>query len=299
MKNQRNITDRKQLKTFFKKGSLPDESAFEKLIDSTFNKADDKLDINEDGLMIYPSDDEERLLSFFEDKDDSSAKWVMYISKKTDGGIYFSQLSNSDQNDNKTKNSAPQSALFLRKDGTVGIGTNNPTQKLDVKGIIKSTGRTGSYLEGYLPADGEWHNVFEPEALSGCNAYEIMAYAEGLKNEGKYSLMHAIALCTYGNSKPKITKTCAHHGLWWNKIDIRWESKPSRIEKPKKEGEKKIFAFAKWWKQFKSIWEAKDTLHYNLQLRTKSDYGRKDNKKNGKQQMISYKISVLWDKSFN
>ena len=138
MKNQRNITDRKQLKTFFKKGSLPDESAFEKLIDSTFNKADDKLDINEDGLMIYPSDDEERLLSFFEDKDDSSAKWVMYISKKTDGGIYFSQLSASDQNDNKAKNSAPQSALFLRKDGTVGIGTNNPTQKLDVKGIIKS-----------------------------------------------------------------------------------------------------------------------------------------------------------------
>ena len=71
------------------------------------------------------------------------------------------------------------------------------------------------------------------------------------------------------------------------------------LKSQKKEEQRKIFAFAKWWKQFKSIWEAKDTLRYNLQLRTKSDYGRKDNKKNGKQQMISYKISVLWDKSFN
>ena len=44
MKNQENITDRKELKTFFKKGNLPDENAFRKLIDSTFNKADDRLD---------------------------------------------------------------------------------------------------------------------------------------------------------------------------------------------------------------------------------------------------------------
>jgi len=291
MKNQRNITDRKQLKTFFKKGSLPDESAFEKLIDSTFNKADDKLDINEDGLMIYPSDDEERLLSFFEDKDESAAKWVMYISKKKDGGIYFSQLSDSEQIDNKTKNSANPPTLFLRKDGNIGIGTKEPKQKLDVKGLIKSGGRVGNYLEGELPADGEWHNVFGPEALSGCNAYEIMAYAEGIKGDGKYSLMHAIAVSTFGNSKPKITKTCAHHGVWWNKIDIRWESKPSRIAPPTKVEKRKIFDIAKWWKQFKSIWEPKATLLYNLQLKTKSDYGKK--------QMINYKVSVLWDKSFN
>jgi len=290
MKNQRNITDRKQLKTFFKKGSLPDESAFEKLIDSTFNKADDKLDINEDGLMIYPSDEEKRLLSFFEDKDDSTAKWVMHISKKNDGGIYYSWVSDSDQNDNKTKKSTAPPVLFLQKEeGNIGIGTNHPEQKLDVKGFIKSGGRVGNYLEGELPADGEWRNVFG-EALSGCNAYEIMAYAEGIKGDGKYSLMHAIAVCTYGNSKPKITKTCAHHGVWWNKIDIRWESKPSRIDDQPPTGKKKIFDFAKWWKQFKSIWKPNDTLRYNLQLKTKSNYGDK--------QKIIYKISVLWDKNF-
>ncbi len=93
MKNQKNITDRKQLKTFFKKGSLPDETAFEKLIDSTFNKADDKLDINEDGLMIYPSDNgKEKVLSFFEDKDDAQSRWAMFISKKEDGGLYIKRI---------------------------------------------------------------------------------------------------------------------------------------------------------------------------------------------------------------
>ena len=287
MKNQKNITDRKQLKTLFKKGSLPDESAFEKLIDSTFNKADDKLDINEDGLMIYPSDNgKEKLLSFFEDKDDPEAQWAMFISKKEDGGLYIRRIKESGfgnvlEQDNKT----PPPAFFIQKETeNIGIGTNTPAEKLDVKGLIASEGRMGSYLEGELAADGKWHNVFDVKGLSECNAFEITAFVQGDPGEAKYALMHAIAVSTYGNSKPKISKTIAHYGKWWNKIAIQWESRPSKIEES---GDKKKLP---WWKKTAQIWEPKDPLKYNLQLKTKSNYG--GDKK------IYFKVSVLWNSGF-
>ena len=282
MKNQENITDRKELKTFFKKGNLPDENAFRKLIDSTFNKADDRLDIdNEDGLMIYPSENE-KLLSFFEDKDKEIASWALFISKKETKGISFNKIGS-------LKEKVDPPTLFLKEeDARVGIGTGNPSQKLEVKGIIASEGRMGNYLkDATVPADGNWHNVFTKEPLNGCNAYEIMAYAED-PDDGKYSLMHAIAVSTFGNSKPKITKTCAHYGKWWNKIDIRWESRPSKIEEkpPGKKG--KFFDISGWWKNLK-ILEHKDALNYNLQLRTKSKYGNEN-----KTVLIDFKVTVLW-----
>ncbi len=289
MKNQKNITDRKQLKSFFSKGSLPNASAFEKLIDSTFNKADDKLDINEDGLMIYPSDNgKEKLFSFFEDKDDAEAKWAMFISKKDDGGIYIRKIRESDFDIATDEENEPSPAFFIQKDTeNVGFGTNQPNAKLDVKGVIASKGRSGNFREGELAADGEWHNVFSTEGLNGCNAFEIMAYAEGDPGDGKYSLMHAIAISTFGNSKPKISRTTAHHGKWWNKIAIRWESKPSRIA----ENDEKKSMLAKLLGNITSRWEAKDTFRYNLQLKTKSNYGKK--------RKIVYKVSVLWNPNLN
>ncbi len=281
MRNQKNITDRKQLKSFFKKGNLPSESAFEKLIDSTFNIAEDKLDINEDGIMIYPSDNgKEKLLSFFEDKDDSEATWTLFVSKKKDGGIYIQKTDKHEDTE--------EPAVFIQKnEGNVGLGTSLPGQKLDVKGFVASEGRVGNYRQGELDADGTWQNVFTDKPLTGSNAFEIMAYAEGEQGDGKYALMHATAISTYGNSKPKITKTSACYGKKWNKIDIRWVSKPSQITEQPEEDEKKFFDLAKWWKTFR---EPKDPFKYNLQLKTKSNYG--DGKK------IRYKVTVLWNDSF-
>lgn len=288
MKNQKNITDRKQLKSFFKKGSLPDESAFEKLIDSTFNKADDKLDINEDGLMIYPSDNgKEKLFSFFEDKDDTEAQWAMFISKKENGGLYIQKIDESDFNDLLQKDDkTPPPAFYIQK-GTenIGLGTHSPLQKLDVKGLVSTEGRMGNFHEGELAADGNWHNVFDAKGLNGCFALEITAFAQGNQGDGKYALMHAIAVSTYGNSKPRISKTAAHYGKWWNKIAIRWESRPSKIEE--ESGDKKKLPV---WKKLARIWEPKDPAKYNLQLKTKSNYG--EDKK------ISFKVSVLWDTRF-
>ncbi|HAQ18761.1 MAG TPA: hypothetical protein DCR40_05920 [Prolixibacteraceae bacterium] len=286
MKNQKNITDRKELTAFFKKGNLPDENAFKKLIDSTFNKADDRLDIdNEDGLMIYPSD-KERLISFFENKNKEKATWALFISKKDTGGISINNIVQTNQKENPEQEKVEAPALFLQRDGgKVGLGTDSPSHKLEVKGIIASEGRVGNHLETEkgVDADGKWHNVFSPEGLTGCNAFEIMAYAEGEPGAGRYSLMHAIAISTFGNSRPKITKTCAHQGKWWNKIDIRWESRPSKIETESDDNKKKLVGIARWWNNVMS----KNTLKYNLQLKTGSHYGE------GKK--IYYTVSVLWN----
>lgn len=294
MRNQKNITDRKKLKEFFKKGNLPGESAFEKLIDSTFNIADDKLDINKDGLMIYPSENgKDKLLSFFEDRDDTDATWVMFISKKkVGGGISINQLEQSKNDINPTGETVLPPALFIQKDnGMVGLGLDLPRQQLDVDGLIASKGRMGTLLEKQVNADGAWHNVFDTsEGLNGCRAFEIMAYAEGNKEEGKYALMHAIAISTYGNSKPKITKTSAYQGKRWNKIDIRWEARASRISEEADRDKKKGFSLLGWMKWLVSWLEQKDNNRYNLQLRTRSNYG--NDKK------LHIRISELWNSGF-
>lgn len=299
MRKSENITDRIKLKDFFSKGSLPGESAFHKLIDSTFNIADDKLDINEDGLMIYPAEKgEEKLLSFFEKRDDKDATWFMLISKKEGGGISINQVIPADKVDKSNDELFLAPAIFISKvDGKVGLGTDTPLQELEVNGNIASKGRMGTFLDGDLAADGKWHNVFDAdEGLSGCNAFEIMAYAEGKENESRFSLMHAIAVCTNGKSKPKITKTGAYQGRRWNRIDIRWESRPTRILKEQEENKKKGFSFSTWLKSLFGWLEPKDPNKYNLQLRTRSHYGKDINEKDI---TFHFKVTVLWNSGYN
>ncbi len=290
MRDKKNITDRTQLKSFFKKGELPNESSFVKLIDSTFNIADDRLDIDDvDGLKVYPVNKGE-LLSFFESIDDEKAKWVILNSDKK--GIVIKENHELNRENSSTGKKDPNPVLFLQNGGKIGIGTDTPSQKLDVKGVIASQGRMGSYYEAEMPADGAWHNVFE-QNLDGCHAYEIMAFVKGKTGHGKYALMHAIAISTYGNSRPKISKTSAYFGNLWNnlnKIDIRWESKPSRILENTDDKEKSSKNSSLWSTIKSLLFEAKDPHNFNLQLKTKRNYG--DGIK------IYYKVSVLWDENF-
>jgi len=291
MRNKYNITDRKGLKETFRKGELPDENAFARLIDSTFNIADDKLDINEDGLMIYPSENEKgKLLSFFEDRDDMQATWALYTSKKPNNGISLNKIIDNIQADNSSKETADAPALFIQKEGgKIGMGTNFPRQQLDVKGIIASEGRMGTLIENKVKADGNWYNVFDDkEGISGCNAYEVVAYAEGNKDD-KFSLMHAIAICTKGNSKPKISKTIAHSGSWWNKIDLRWQFLIDPKQK-KFSTIRYLFGLNKLWCLLTGKLTPNKKGKYNLQIRTRSYYGPDT--------FLHFRISVLWNKDF-
>ncbi|WP_268034041.1 adhesin [Algoriphagus sp. PAP.12] len=220
------INDREQLKKYFRSGMLPTEVHFAILIDSMFNKVDDGINKNDtDGLMIFPAGEEEVLLSFYDSLKEKNASWVLVNGQGEAKGIILKEKGKNDP------------TIFFQEGGNVGIGTENPQHKLQVEGMVASHGRVGVYKKGQIPADGKWHDVLG--GLTGCQGFEIVAHA-GRKQKGKYALLHATALSTFGNSKPKISKTSAHYGFWWNKINCRWVG---------------------------------ETFNYRLQLRTGSNYG--------------------------
>lgn len=292
MRNQYNIKDRKGLKEYFKKGKLPDENAFIQLIDSTFNIADDKLDINDDGLQIYPSENEKgKLLSFYADRDAQVAKWALITSKKPNQGLSINKINEETEGDDSQKETTDAPALFIQEEGgKIGMGTNFPRQQLDVKGIIASEGRMGTLIENKVKADGNWYNIFdEIKGISGCNAYEIVAYAEG-KNKEKFSLMHATALSTWGNSKPKISKTIAHYGKWWNKIDLRWQSRTNPNDEKFITMRYHFFGLAKLWYFITGKLMPRKFDKYNLQIRTRSHYGPET--------YLHFRVTVLWNSDF-
>lgn len=108
---------------------------------------------------------------------------------------------------------------YFEKDGSIDAGTTNPKTILHIKGALASSTRIGTYKLDKIPADGQWHPIITH--LKGSCAFEILAYA-GKEKSGKHALLHATALCTFGKSKPKIRKTQAHYGWFWNKLNMRW-----------------------------------------------------------------------------
>ncbi len=88
-----------------------------------------------------------------------------------------------------------------------------------------------------LSADGKWHTI--TSNLTSLSAFEIIAYSIGLKRMGRYSVLHAIALNAYGKGRIKNTNV-SFGWKWLNKLSLRWTG---------------------------------NTQHYELQIRTKSNYG--------------------------
>lgn len=240
------LLTRNTLKNFFKSGSSPTEVNFSDLIDSTMNKVDDGIGKSqEDGMIFAPQGKSRRLISFFEHiKNRNPLFSISFSDDNLTKGISFDD-------------SKKESCLFL-KDGThVGIGTKMPQHTLDVKGFIGMKGRVGTYVQGAIPADREWHNIIEN--LDGCQAFEVMAKAAGRKGRGKYAMVHAVALSTFGISNNKIRKTTANYGPFWHRIQLRWKSDSH--------------------------------YSYHLQIRTRSHYGLDDNER---PYMIQYHITNLW-----
>jgi len=239
------LSNRNTLKSFFKRGSRPTEENFEDLINSTVNKVDDGISKDmEHGLMLSPEGTEhKRLLSFFTSVQNERPDWSVELNPKgSPPGLDFSEPDASGTN---------HSRLFLAQGGHVGVGTREPGFPLEVSGFAGMKGRWGTFAQGSVAADGKWHTVIE--GLSDCQAFEVVAQA-GRKKEGKYALLHAIALSTFGRSHSKIRKTQAHFGPWWNKIAIRWTG---------------------------------STFNYNLQLRTRCNYGSGSK--------LNFHVTRLWE----
>ncbi|SRR6056297_318370 len=200
------IQNRESLKGYFKKGQLPSEGHFHDLIDSTINKVDDGMSKTmDDGLMLAPIGESRKLVSFFKNIEDKSPVWRIEV-EENDADLRFS-------------NKVGDGILNVQDDGKVGVNQENPETNLDVNGSVAMSGRQGNAYKGKVPADGKWHKIVSD--LNGCQMFEVIA-GVGKKKTGKYALVHATAVSTYGKSKNKIRITQGRYGIRGNKIKLRW-----------------------------------------------------------------------------
>ena len=222
--------DRESLRSLFDTGTRPNANNFGSLIDSMVNKVDDRISKNlENGLMLAPEGKESgRVVSFFDDIQGESPRWTFEMPLEGAQGLSISEPVSETQSETR---------IFFQKGGNIGIGTKEPKTSLEVDGILGTSARMGTYMTGAVPADGQWHDIITN--LNGCTAFEIMAQV-GKEKEGKYALLHATALSTFGRSRSKIRCTQAHYGWWWNKLALKWHG---------------------------------STYDYGLRLRTRSNYG--------------------------
>ena len=236
--------DRKTLKGYFSRGSLPTERHFADLIDSSVNRLDDGFTHSPDnGWQVAGTDERSRLVALYQDLRKLEAKlpaWLLELPANDDaqpGGLSFSVL---DAPTAAPKTSPPDptpgapapatqpptvSRLHLQADGKVGIGTTRPTDQLDVRGFVASRGRIGMYTDdtrasNEVDADGEWHTILSN--LQGLNAFEIVAAAYGLPGRGRYAITHATALSAFGRSRNRIYQRDAWFWGWFQRIRFRW-----------------------------------------------------------------------------
>jgi hypothetical protein len=251
-----NILTRADLENLFKDGKIPAEADFKSLIDSMINILDDGFSKTEkNGFEIKLTDQKyQRFISFFKDRNDFNI--FFSVEKSEDASCIILKPGMPDEDTESA------TGFYFGKNGSLGIGKKAQYPAgIDVNGFAAMKGRMGTYkpavqVEEAL-ADGKWHTIIPH--LDHCNGFEIIARV-GIVGTGKFAMMHAIALATFGRAKGRIRKTSSHYGFFWNKLTLRWK--------------------------------ANDTHDYSLQIKTRSNYG------NGA--VISYKITQLWDdKLFN
>ena len=202
------ILNRSQLKKAFQKGAIPSQQDFEDLVDSMLHKQDDGLVSQEDGLKISPKGSSRKMITFFNSLNDFKPRWSIEQHPKNNPDFGLNLM--DDQG---------KSCLFIQSNGDVGVGTLNPASKLSVEGNIDMHGRRGTYAHGEVPGDGVWHNI--TPRLSDCHAFEVVAKI-GKKGRGLYSMIHALAVSTFGRSRSRIRKSTAYYGSFRNKLDLRW-----------------------------------------------------------------------------
>jgi hypothetical protein len=200
------LQNRETLKSYFRKGQLPSEGNFHDLIDSLINKVDDGMSKTvDDGLMLSPIGESKKLISFYKSIEDKSPEWRVEVNG-ADSNLCFS-------------NRMGENVASFNEQGRLGINTEEPCAELEVNGVIAQKGRMGTAYQGTSPADGRWHKIIE--GLNGCQMLEVVA-GVGKKKTGKYALLHAMAVSTFGKSKNKVKKIQAHYGVRGNRIDLKW-----------------------------------------------------------------------------
>ncbi|WP_457337728.1 hypothetical protein [Rhizobacter sp. P5_C2] len=239
------IRNRKTLQHFFDEGRLPTRDHFADLIDSMLNMSDEGFHKSaENGIEVSSPAGYDALVSFYREQSSRTALWSMSYGGDRDQ-LLFHRAGVAASRGRKP-------VLALDPQDRVGIGTAEPSQALDVAGVVASQGRVGSCRwPGIAPAlaDGEWHDLTGP--LAGCQAFEVMAGA-GHPGGGRFALMHAIAMNTYNpasgwwdflSRRKRIRCDNTWYGRRCDKLELRWDGSSGR------------------------------NASYRLQVRSKCDYG--------------------------
>lgn len=257
----KDLWNRASLKSFFKKGKLPSEIHFAYLIDSVVNKLDDGFaKTDKDGFQLSPTGETNTVLSIYTNQAEENPSWQISLNKNENGvGLAINSISLD------TNGKAVQTTrLYLSNDGKVGIGTTDPKTLLDVAGTLTVKNRVGAYTK-LVDGDGDWHDVIS--GLSGMEAFEAVGRIDGPPKRGKYAITHAIALSAFGRRfSGRIKHTRAYFGWFFNRIDFRW----------------------------KGEWQEDESYLYRLQVRTRSNYGKKPD---GSFYKIKVHLTRLWDDS--
>ena len=216
--------NRALLKNRFRAGQMPCEEDFYDLIDSMVNVEEEGLEkTRETGLKISQITDSGKLMSFYENTTEGNPFWHTEIRKNSNENKSGLHISTPGLDESKSVMSliGPTADEQSKKASlAVGIGTRKPECELDVHGVIASEGRIGKENEKFpVPTDGNWHDI--TNEMTGCQAFEIIAGAGGQEDEGRFALLHAIAVNVF-NSNPEINETQSYYGGRSSKVEIRW-----------------------------------------------------------------------------
>ena len=262
--------DRTTLKSFFRGGALPTAEHYRDLIDSAVNQVDDGFDkTTTDGMKLASVGSSLRLLSLYQGLGTREASWTIEHGQAP-GKLHLRQGNGAEGfglaegAGAGPEEGQPDAALTLTRDGRTGLGCEDPAWRLDVAGTARMSGRIGVASPGMpdVPADGRWHDI--TPAITGCQAFEVMAGTGAERAQGRYALLHAIAMNAFHPrnavlnwlfGRRRIRSQTAVYGSYADRLQLRWVA-------------------------------AEPRHHFKLQLRSSANYGE------GK--VIRYYLTRLW-----
>lgn len=248
--------DRKALKDKFRRGKMPSQEDFSGLIDSMINILEEGINkTEEDGLKLAQLGSG-KLMSFYENIAVDTPLWSITLGRGdnklhlgTEANPHVLTMRSYEQEYNGQRNSHI----------AVGINKELPQVALDINGTLAASGRRGQAGDMPVLANGDWQDITPP--LTGCEAFEIVAGVGGDDADGKYALLHAIALNTF-NGKGSVEQQHAFFGNKCNRIEVRWVSAPEQ-----------------------------SSFHFKLQMRVQCSYCDKSEKS---KVWVKYHITRLW-----
>lgn len=219
--------NRETLKKSFGDGEMPSVADFGDLIESMLNINDDGIVINKgEGLRLTQITGNTKVLTFCGDIEQKSAAWSIGVDTHRASlslGVGVATGERQGERGIDAGDGGGHAVLILLAPGAdglarVGINNSDPRYELDVSGTVSSSGRIGVAGTLVAPADGKWHTI--SDAYFGCTALEVMA-GVGKQNSGKYALMHAFAMKTFG-AKGEFTYHQTHHDAKRHRMQLQW-----------------------------------------------------------------------------